>query len=171
MLKRVGGLCPGLADLLRRDERIDGHHAHPQGLGLLADQTANVAESLDSELLALDLSACGRGELVAAHVDHHRDGELGDSVGVLPGSVHHDHFMGCGSGQIHIVVAGSGTHNDLQILGGVKHFLGDFVGTDDEGVHISDSRDELRSVSIFLNRREFVSRCGDNLLDPGDGRR
>ena len=169
VLKRVGWFRSGLTDLLRRDERVDGHDAHSQSLGLLADQTADVAESLDADLPALDFSACGRGELVAAHIDHHRDGKLGDSVGVLSRSVHNDHVVRGRRGEVNVVVTGTGTDNDLQLFRCVKHFGCDFVGADDESVHISDGCDELRSVSVLLKSGELVPCSGDDFLDPGDG--
>ena len=171
MLKRIGWLRSGLTDLLRRNERVDGHNTHSKSLGLLADQTADVAESLDADLLALDLGSRGRSELVAGHIDHHRDGKLGDSVGVLSRSVHNDHVVRGRRGEVNVVITGSGTDNDLQLFRCVKHFGCYFVGADDESVHVSDGCDELRSVGVFLKSGELVPCRCDNLLDPGDSRR
>ena len=169
MLKRIGWLRSGLTNLLRRNERVDGHNTHSQSLGLLADQTTHVAEGLDADLLALDLGSRGRSELVAGHIDHHRDGKLGDSVGVLSRSVHDDHVVRGRRGEVNVVITGSGTDNDLQLFRGVKHFGCDFVGTDDKSVHVSDGCDELRSVSVLLKSGELVPCSGDDFLDPGDG--
>ena len=75
-----------------------------------------------------------------------------------------------GGSQVHIVKTGTCADDNLQILGGVENLGGDLIRTDNQGVHIGDSRDELGGVGIFLKGGELMSGTRHNLLDPCDSR-
>ena len=65
--------------------------------------------------------------------------------------------MGCGCGEVDVVISGSGTNNYLQLLGGVEHFGIYLVGTDDECVGILHCVEKLLLLCIFLKQGEGVA--------------
>ena len=96
-------------------------------------------------------------------------GELGDSVGVLTGSVHgYDASLGAGC-QVEVVITCAGTYDNLQLGSGCDHFLGHLVGADDKGVSIGYSCVELLYIGIFLESCKLVAAFLDDLADLVNG--
>ena len=171
VLQGSGRFGAALDDLLIGEEGIDGLDLHPECRSLAADEPADVAEGLDTQGLALDLGACGGGELGARHENHQRDGQFRDGVAVLSGGILHDDAMGRGGGKVHIVIAGACTHDDLEPFRGVQHLCGHLVGTDDHRIGIRDGSDQVGLLRIFLKGDEFMPRGFDDFPDTGDGGR
>ena len=114
-------LCASLGNLLGRDERIHGLDLHSEGGSLLANEPSDIAEGLDADSLAGNLGTGSRSELVAAHVNHHCNGELGHGIGVLAGSILDDNSVSGGGGEIDIVESGTCAHYDLELRSGVQN--------------------------------------------------
>ena len=114
---------------------------------------------MDRQRLALQLRTRTGSKAVAGHVDHHAQSQLGNGIRVLPGGVHHHDAALGGGRQVHVVVAGAGTHHDLQVLRGGDHLGGHLVAADDDRIGIGDSLQQLRLVSILLQQRERMTRA------------
>ena len=69
--------------------------------------------------------------------------------------------------QVDIVVACTGTDDDLEIGGSVENLGGYFVGTDDESVDIPYGSDEVCLLRVFLESGEFVAGCFNDFPDAG----
>lgn len=152
-------------DLLVGEERVEGADVHAEGLGFLADETADVAVGLDTEFLALELGTGLAVELAAGHENHQGDGELGHGVGVLSRGVLHDDAMGGRGGEVDIVEAGTGTDDDLELFRGVQHGGRHLVGTDDEGLGVLDGLAELGLAGVLLEELDLVAGGLEQFVD------
>ena len=94
---------------------------------------------------------------VADGIDKHTHDQLGDGVAVLARSVHGNDATGSASLEVEVVVTGTGTHDDFQVLGVVNDLLGDLVGADDKSVGIGNGFIEVVHVGIFLEKSQFVA--------------
>ena len=150
-------LCASLGNLLGRDERIHGLDLHSEGGSLLANEPSDIAEGLDADSLAENLSTCGRGELVAAHVNHHCNGELGHGIGVLAGSILNDNSVGSGSGEIDIVESGTCAYYNLELRSGVKHTCRNLVRADYHRLDICNGSHEFILTCIFLKENDLIA--------------
>ena len=177
MQRQVVGLCIKLLDAVHLlhavsleylcigDERIESDHIHTQRLALTTDELADVAVSMDRQRLAFQLAAGTRCELVAGHEDHHTERQFSHGVRILTRSIHHhDTFSRCGS-QVHIVITGTRTNDDLEILGSFDHLGSHFIAADNQGVGIGNGCEQLGLVRIFLQKGYFVTGIRNDLLN------
>ena len=67
--------------------------------------------------------------------------------------------MGGGGGEVDVVVTGTSTNHDLQLLGGVEHLGVNLIRTDDQGVGFFHSLQELSLLSIFLEQHQLIAGC------------
>ena len=156
------------ADLVRGQERIEGLDLHAEGSRFGTDQASDSAEGLDTKGLALDFRARGRRKLRTGHEDHQRNGQLGHGVGVLTRRVHrHDPLRRAG-GEVEVVEAGTGAHDNLELRRGGNDLGGDLVRTDDQRIGVGDGRDQVSLVGIFLEQRELIARLLNNLANACD---
>ena len=160
---RSGALhAVGLEQCVVRHERIVGDDVHPHRLALAADELADVAVGMDAQRLALNLRSRAGRKTVARHEDHHRKGQFGHRIGVLPGGVHHHDPAGRSGFQVDVVVTGAGTHHDFEILRGGDHFGRHLVAANDQGVDIGHGGEQLRPIGVFFQQGQFVPRLFHN---------
>ena len=65
--------------------------------------------------------------------------------------------MGCGCGEVDIVVSGTCAHYNLQLLGGVEHLGIHLVRTDYHRVGILHCVEKLLLLCIFLKQNELIA--------------
>ena len=141
------------------NERIECDDVHAQSLALDADQTADIAVGVDRQRLALQLRTRTGSKAVAGHVDHHAQSQLGNGIRILTRSVHHDDTACRSRCKVDIIVTGTGTNDDFELLGGVDDLGRDLVAADDDRIGIGDSLQQLRLVRILLQQRERMTRA------------
>ncbi len=156
-------------DDLLRAIGVEGRHVHAEAFGDAGDVAADLTEGVDAELLAFELAAALAVIAVAGHHDGHTEHEFGNGVGVLAGGVLNHYAMGCGSGEVDIVVAGACAHNDLEILGGVEYLVVDFVGADNKTFDVGDSFQKFSFLGVFFKKNHLHSGAFDDFADAVDG--
>ena len=77
--------------------------------------------------------------------------------------------MGCGCAEIDVVVTGTGTNDDLQLLGGIEHLGIDLVGAYDEGVDILHGIEQLLLLGVFLEQCQLMACCFNLFANTFDG--
>ena len=65
--------------------------------------------------------------------------------------------MGSGGGQVDVVIAGSGAHHNLQLLGGVEHFGIHLVRADNQRIGILYGIQQLLLLGVFLQQGQLIS--------------
>lgn len=88
-------------------------------------------------------------------MDGHTEDELGYCIGVLARGVHDTYVVGRGCGQVDIVVAGSGTYYDFQVLGSVEHFGVDNVAAHDDAVDIFHGVEQFGLFAVFFEEYQL----------------
>ena len=142
-------------------DAIGGHHlgravgivsidVHAEALGDACHVAAYVAIGVDTEFLSLELAARGAIVEVAHGIYHHAKSQLGHGIGVLAGGVHHTYAMSRCGGEVYIVVACTGTHHDLELLGGIEHLGIDYIAADDDGIGIGHGSQQVGLIAIFF---------------------
>ena len=124
---------------------------------------------MNTDTLALQLASRTCGELVAGHIYHHAQSQLGYGIRVLAGSVHNYDALGLCGGQIDIVVTGACTYYDTQFRCCGQHLGRNLVAADDEALDICHGFEKLCLVGIFLKQDSLVSRIGEYRLDALHG--
>ena len=74
--------------------------------------------------------------------------------------------MSGGGSKVDIVVTGTGTNHNLQLLGGIEHLSIDLIRADDQCIGIFHSIKELCLLSIFLQKHQFITCCFNFCLNP-----
>ena len=119
----------------------------------------SVAIGVYAQRLAFQLRA-GRAVVEVAHGHHHEaKGQFGHGVGVLSGRVHYAYAVGGGGVEVHVVIAGPGADNDLQLLGGIEHLGVHHIAADDEGVGVGYCCEQFCFFAIFLQQGQFITGC------------
>lgn len=127
------------------------------------------SEGEQTDFLAHEFGAGSAVEHVARSVNQKADNEFGYGVGVLSGGVHHHYVVGRGGFEVDIVVTGTGAYHDFQILTGFDNFGVDFVGTDDDGVHVGYGCEEFFLFGVFFKQHYFVAYGLENVLNTLNG--
>ena len=150
-------LHPELHGALGGQERVIGDHLHPQAIGAVGDDGADIAAADQAQRLGRQLHAheavllplAGLGGLVgfrqlAGEGEDQGDGVLGGGDGVAEGGVHHhDPGLG-GGGNVDIVDADARPADDLQRLCRRDHVgVGLGGGTDGQTVILTDDLQEF----------------------------
>ena len=76
--------------------------------------------------------------------------------------------MGGGGGKVHIVVTGTGTYHNLELLGGIEYLGINHIATDDDGVDIGHGGKEIGLVAIFLQQYQLIAGCFNHFTDAID---
>ena len=112
---------------------------------------------MDTQFLAFQLpTGCAVIEIAGSH-DHHAESQFSHGVGVLSRCIHHADLVGSSGFQVHVVVSGTGTNDNLQLLGGIQDFGIHLVATDDDGIHVLHGIQQLRLVGIFLQENQLIA--------------
>ena len=78
--------------------------------------------------------------------------------------------MCCGSFKVYVVVACTGTYNDLELLGSVEDLLIYDVTTDDDSLYIGYCGEELSLGGVLLECNDIKACIGEDLTYPCYGR-
>ena len=70
--------------------------------------------------------------------------------------------MGCGGCEVDIVITGTCAHHDFEVAGSVEHLGVNFVGADDESIHIGNSGQKIGLGCVLLEKYEFGTGTLDN---------
>ncbi len=79
-------------------------------------------------------------------------------------------MMGGSGCQVDVVITGTGTHHNLQLLRRIKHLTVHLVRTDNHGVGILHGIQQLCLLRIFLQQHDFVAcslQFGLDTIDSG----
>ena len=163
------GLHSGGFDGFGGAEGVVGLDVHAESLGDAGHVAAYVAESEQTEGLALEFGARLAVVEVAHGIDEQAHHEFGHGVGVLARRVHGHHVVSRGGGQVDVVVTGTGAYDDFQLLGGGKDGLVHLVGADDEGVGVGHGVEQLLLFSVFLQECQLGAGLFHHFADAADG--
>ena len=109
-----------------------------------------------------------RGKAVARHEDHHGQSQLGHGVGVLPRGVHHHDAAGRSGREVHVVIARTGAHDNLEHLGGIDDFGRHLVAAHDQRIGVGHGFEQLGLVRILLEQGELMARTLDDFANSID---
>ena len=129
---------------------IVGVALHTKTFGDTSHITADVTEGVDTKFLALQFgTGCTIIEVTNGKY-HQSECQFSHRIRVLSRGVHRHHFVGSRGLKVNVIVAGTCANNNLKLFGGIKHFCVHNIRTDNNGVRILNSVQELRFVGIFL---------------------
>ena len=144
---------------LIRAIRIVGIDVHTEALCDTRHVTTDVTERMNTQFLAFQFGAAGSIVQITNGIDHQTECQFSHSIAVLSRRVH-CYYLVCGSGvKVDVIITGTGTNDNLQLLGGVQYSCIHDIRTDDECVSVSHSVQQLSFVRIFLKQREFITSC------------
>ena len=169
LLCRMHGLDISGQHSLVRTIGVIGINLHAESLGDASHVSTHIAKGVDTEFLAFQFSAACAVVQVAYGINHQPESQFGYGVAVLTGSVHRYDLVCRGGSQVDVVIAGTGTHNDLQLLGCVQHLAVHNIRADDQCVSIGHCVQQLLFVCIFLQQGEFVTSLLNHLAYAVNG--
>ena len=109
-------LNAGSLNSLSRTESIIGNNLHTKALGYASNVTTYITKSKNTQLLAHQFSTTGSIEKVTNTINQKTEHQLSNTVGILTRSIHCYDVVSSSSRQVNIVISGTGTNNNLQVL-------------------------------------------------------
>ena len=164
-----GGGHAGGVDLLSGEECVVSIDFHTEALSDAGDVAAYVTESEKTELLAHEFGTGLAVVEVTDAEDEETHDELGDGVAVLTRGVHGDDTLCGASFEVEVVIASASADDNLEVLGVINNFLGNFVGADDKSVSVSDCGVEIIHVGIFFEKSQCVAVLLNDFADAING--
>ena len=137
---------------------IVGKYIHAETLCNARHITAYVSKGVYAKFLTHEFGAAGAVIEVSHGIDHESESKFRHCVAILPRCVHGYDLVGCSCHEIDIVVACTGSDNDLKLLRRVKHFGIDDVGSNDECIGVCYGFEQLLFGCIFFEECELVAR-------------
>ena len=159
LFSRTHSLHSILLDYFFRAESVERINLHTEAFGNTGYVAPHVTISVDTQFLAHQFSTGSTVIHITDSHHHQAESQLGHSIGVLSRSIHYTYIVGSSCFQVHIVITGTGTHHNLQFLGGIQHFSINDVTADNDSVGIFHSLQQLGFFTIFLQQHEFVTCC------------
>ena len=156
---RTHSLHSILLDYFFRAESVERINLHTEAFGNTGYVATHVTISVDTQFLAHQFRTGSTVIHITDSHHHQAKSQLGHSIGVLSRSIHYTYIVGSSCFQVHIVITGTGTHHNLQFLGGIQHFSINDVTADNDSVGIFHSLQQLGFFAIFLQQHEFVTCC------------
>ena len=164
----VNSFHSGSLDYACRAESIIGIHLHAEAFGYASHVASHVAESQDTELLAEQLRASLA--VIEAADSHHQQSEhqFCNGIGVLSGSVLGHHAMSCGCCQVDVVISGTCTNHDFQLLCSIEHLAVYLVRADNHCIHVGHGSQKLCLLGVLLKQHKLVAGCLNFFSDTLD---
>ena len=75
----------------------------------------------------------------------------------------------CGGGEVYVVIAGTGAHDDFQFGGSRHHFVVDFVGAHDQCCCVSNGFEELGFFSVGFQEFHLIACKLKDVFDATHG--
>ena len=116
---RIHSLHSILLDYFFRTESIERINLHTETFGNTGYVATHVTISVDTQFLAHQFRTGSTVIHITDSHHHQAESQLGHSIGVLSRSIHYTYVVGSSCFQVHIVITGTGTHHNLQFLGGI----------------------------------------------------
>ena len=136
---------------------IESRHFHSETLGDTGHIAANLTERMDTDCLVFKFRAgCTVVHIADSHHGH-TEHEFRNGIGILTGGILYAYAMGGCRCEIHIVVTGTCTDNDFQILRRIKHLGIHNVTADDQTVGRGYCIKKLLLAAIFFKKGKFIT--------------
>jgi len=149
-------------------EGVVGVDFHTNPLSDASHVATRIPVGQETELLILELRTGGTIEAVADSEEKHSEDEFADSICILSRGIHHAYAVSGSGLEVYVVVAGTSTDDNLELLSSVEDFSVYNVATDDNRSYIGDSSEELCLRRVLFEEDYFEACFGENLLDTSD---
>ena len=158
---RINSSYASSLDSFLRTESVVSIHLHTEALSNASHIATYITEGEDTKLLAQEFGARLAVIEIANGIYQQTEYKFGNSIRVLARSILYDNTLLLGISTVYIVVAGTCTNYNLELLSSVEHLRSNLVRTDNHCVGIGYSIKKLLLVSIFLKKNKFVA-CSFN---------
>ena len=125
-----------------------------------SENTKLLAQKFRTRLAVVEITNC---------INQQTEYKFGNSIRVLSRCILNDYTLLLGISTVYIVVSGTCTNYNLELLSSVEHLGSNLVRTDNHCIGINYSVEKLLLVSIFLKENKLVARSFNFCLNTIHG--